>query len=221
MTKDIQAVIFDLDGTLLDTSEGVYAGITETIEHFGLRKPTDDELRTYIGPPIQVSFERHYGVTGEQLNEMVACFRAAYKNHLFKATPYEGIFDAFAKFREAGVATAVATYKREDYALEVLKHFGFDQYTDVMFGSDLEGKLGKNDIIEKAIKSLGIEDYSKVVMVGDSDNDAIGASKIGTEFIGVTWGFGFDDKAAVDEYPNIGCAATCEELVDIVLGNIS
>lgn len=218
MTKDIQAVIFDLDGTLLDTSEGVYAGIIETIEHFGLRKPTDEELRTYIGPPIQISFERHYGVTGEKLGEMVACFRASYKNHLFKAKPYDGIYDAFAKLRDAGIATAVATYKREDYALEVLRHFDFDQYTDVMFGSDLEGKLGKNDIIEKAIKSLGIEDYSKVVMVGDSDNDAIGATKIGTKFVGVTWGFGFGDKADVDKFDNVGCVATCDELVNLILG---
>ena len=77
--------------------------------------------------------------------------------------------------------------------------------------------LTKRDIIENAIKYLGVTDYSRAVMVGDSDNDAIGADEIKVPFIAVTYGFGFGNETDANAYPNVGVAATTGDIVRIIL----
>jgi len=184
--------IFDLDGTLMDTSDGILQSVREAIK--ALRKPSLDEatIRTFIGPPIQWSFKEHYGITEEEALRMAATFRDLYANkYLLRAKPYEGIFELLKTLSDAGIRIAIATYKREDYALRLLRSFRFDSYADIIFGSDAEGKLRKSDIIKKCIAKAGITDLSSVVMVGDTWHDAAGAAELGISFIGVTYGFGF------------------------------
>lgn len=214
-----KTVVFDLDGTLLDTSIGILSSVRYTIDKFQLEEPSEEVLKTFIGPPIQKSFKRVYGLDEKTIQDMADTFRNHYKDvDLLKAKPYEGIFELFSSLKENGIMPSVATYKREDYALNLLKHFGFDQYTNIMFGSDFEGLLTKKDIILKAIKEAGCEDYSEAVMVGDSDNDAIGANELGVDFIGVTYGFGFHNEEDVLNYTNVGVAKTTDEILKIVLG---
>ena len=93
-----------------------------------------------------------------------------------------------------------------------MKYFDFDKYTDFIYGSDNENRLQKLDIIKLCLDHMGCKDYQYAVMIGDSDNDAIGAEKLGIDFIGVTYGFGFADKEEVDVYPNVGCASIPLEL---------
>ncbi len=216
--KRYDAVVFDLDGTLLDTSEGIWRSVSYVIETMKLPPVSDDVMRTFIGPPIQKSFARVYGLDEKEANAAADIFRNRYKDtDILLATPYGGIFEAIRSLSEAGVRSGVATYKRQDYAEKILVHFGFDKVCDVICGSDFEGKLTKKDIIENAVKSLGVSDKKKAVMVGDSDNDAIGASEMGVDFIGVTYGFGFDGDKDVDEYPNVGHAKSPMEIIRCVL----
>lgn len=213
-------VVFDVDGTLLDTSEGVLASVKYTIKKHNLPQIDEVTLRTFIGPPIQDSFARVYGLSGEILQELATTFRNRYKDvDLLKAVPYDGIFEVFDALLAKGIKPAIATYKRQDYATKIMKHFGFDKYTDIIYGADHENKLKKRDIIELALKACGLDDFSNVVMVGDSDNDAIGAEGIGTKFIGVTYGFGFKSKDDVKKFKNIGCADTTKELRMILVGD--
>ena len=121
---------------------------------------------------------------------------------------------------DCNIKSVVATYKRQDYALTILKYFGFDKYIDIIHGADHENKLEKKDIIKNALMDVGITDFSDAVMVGDSDNDAIGAEKIGISFIGVTYGFGFSSKIDVCHYRNIGVAESTQQIVDIILGGL-
>ena len=145
-------------------------------------------------------------------------FRDRYKeSDLLLATPYDGIFDVIKALSDAGVSSAVATYKRQDYAEKILTHFGFDRVCDAICGSDFEGKLSKKDIIENAIRQLGVTEKKRAVMVGDSDNDAIGAKELGVDFIGVTYGFGFSAKEDVDAYLNIGFADSPDGILRCVL----
>ncbi len=212
------AALFDLDGTLLDTSEGVWASTRYAIEEMKLPMVSQEVLRTFIGPPIQKSFARVYGLSEEKAAEAAAVFRNRYKDKdLLLATPYDGIFDAIKALSDAGLRTGVATYKRQDYALRLLAHYGFDKVCDVICGSDLEGKLTKRDIIKNAIKELGVSDMSRVVMIGDSDNDAIGAGEIGVPFVGVLYGFGFSSKEDVDAFANVGSAKTPADLPGCIL----
>lgn len=210
--------VFDVDGTLLDTTEGVLASVQYTIDHFGFESLSKQQLKKFIGPPIQNSFANAYGLSGDILQDIAGVFRDRYKDvDLLKAIPYDGIYEAMEKLVEHDVKIAVATYKRQDYAEKILRHFGFDRFTEIMYGADHENKLKKRDIIEKCIRDSGVSDYSSVVMIGDSDNDAIGARDIGVNFIAATYGFGFENAQEAMRYPNIGIAASPLEIVNYFL----
>lgn len=208
-TAKYDLVIFDLDGTLLDTAEGVLAAVRYTIDKMGFSPLPEETLASFVGPPIQNSFADAYGLNGPILQTIAGIFRTQYaEKDLLKAKPYDGIYDLFDRLRASGVQTAVATYKREDYALRLLCSFGFDRYTALMHGGDHENKLKKRDIIERCITESGVRDRGRIVMVGDTEHDARGAAEIGVDFIGVTYGFGFRTSADADRYPNVGCART-------------
>lgn len=209
--------VFDLDGTILDTTEGVLSSIKYTIQKMGYPIPDTETLSCFIGPPIQDSFARTYGLSGDILQEAAAIFRNQYKDtDLLKAIPYDGIYSVFQELSDRGITPAVATYKREDYALTLLKHFHFDQYTGIMHGGDNENRLKKQDIIKKCVSEAGISDYRKVVMIGDTIHDAEGAARLGIDFIGVTFGFGFKSKSDLNGIPSVGCADTPLQLLELI-----
>ena len=206
--------VFDLDGTLLDTRGGVLSAVKYTIKEFGYEMPDEDTLRTFIGPPVQEGFARVYGLEGAILQEIATVFRNFYSTKtLLEAELYDGMIELFEAMRERGITPAVATYKREDYALRLLRHFGFDRYTDVMFGGDHENKLKKRDIIEKCINTAGVSDLSRVVMIGDTEFDAVGARGIGVDFIGVSYGFGY---RSVDEIKGCGAVGAAQTPMEIL-----
>lgn len=218
MAKRYDAVIFDVDGTLLDTTEGVLNSVKYAMQEKNLEIPSDECLRSFIGPPIQNSFAKLYGIEGEDLQELADLFRDRYKStELLKAKPYEGLFEVLDNLKNAGIKIGVATYKREDYAITLLKHFGFDKYTDVMHGADNNNVLKKRDIIELCLKEMGVKDYKRAVMIGDSDNDAIGADHIGIEFVGVTYGFDFSKPEDVRKFPSVGCVNKPIDLLSILI----
>ncbi len=217
MNQKYDLVIFDLDGTLLDTTEGVLASVKHTIDKMGFAPQPDAVLASFIGPPIQDSFAKLYGLEGPILQEIAGVFRTQYSTvDLLKAAPYEGIFELLSAIRAGGARNAVATYKREDYAVKLLCHYGFDRHMAVMHGGDHENKLKKRDIIELCIKESGVTDRSRIVMVGDTLHDAIGAAEIGVDFIGVTFGFGFKSEADVAPYPHTGVAHTAMDVLRFI-----
>lgn len=190
-------VIFDLDGTLMDTSSGILLAVRDAIKEHGMPELTEEQIRSFIGPPIQWSFEAQYGISKEKAQSMADTFRALYSTkHLLGAVPYPGIYDLLKAINERGLKSAIATYKREDYALKLLMHYHFDDYTDIMYGGDNDGMLKKRDIIQKCIDTADITDLSEVVMVGDTLHDSNGAKELGVDFIGVSFGFGFHGDEA-------------------------
>lgn len=215
--RRFKAAVFDLDGTILDTSEGVLSSVRYAIEASGLPMLPDETLRTFIGPPVQKSFARLYGLSKDEADRAADLFRTHYKDaDLMKAKPYSGIYNLFSGLAKAGIKPAIATYKREDYAVRLLRQFHFDEYTDIMRGSDFEGKLTKSDIIRMAIRDAGCTE-ADAVMIGDSDNDAAGAGALGVSFVGVTYGFGFGTPADVRKFPNIGVADSPREILSVIL----
>lgn len=191
-------VIFDLDGTLMDTSSGILLAVKDTIMEYGMPLLSEEQIKTFIGPPIQWSFEAQYGINKEPAQKMADTFRALYSTkHLLGAVPYPGIYDLLKTLKEKGVKSAIATYKREDYALRLLKHYHFDDYTDIIYGGDNDGTLKKRDIIQKCIDTAGIKDLKDVIMVGDTLHDSNGAKELGVDFIGVSYGFGFHGEDAL------------------------
>jgi phosphoglycolate phosphatase len=210
-------VIFDLDGTILDTSEGILAAAKYAIQQMGFELPSAEVLQSFIGPPIQDSFAKTFHVEGNELRQMSEAFRNQYKDHeLLKAKPYEGIYGVFRALLDRRICIAIATYKREDYALRLLQAYSFHTYTSIIFGSDMEGVLKKQDIIMQCITSSNISDMHRVVMIGDTDNDQIGAAKLGLDFIGVTYGFGYKMNEVISGNNIIGIAETPRQILELI-----
>lgn len=216
----IKNVIFDLDGTLLDTTEGVLESVKYSAKELGYPELSDKELRTFIGPPVQLSFKKYYGCDDKRAQMAADLFRKHYKDaSLFKAKPYDGIYELCEALKSQNIRMAVATYKREDYALALLCHFGFDRYCVSMHGADNNNILKKEDIVELCRKELGsVKD--ECVLVGDTEHDAAGASKAGIPFLAVTYGFGFKTERDVQSFPHIGVADSPVEIADFLLNRI-
>ena len=190
----IKAVIWDVDGTLLNTQEGLTAAYRYTIEQCHLPSKTDEELSSYIGPTPQTIFMNHFGLNEENAQRAAEIFRERYRSHdLFKALLYPGVEDVLSSLDEAGIQQAIATNKRQDYATEICELFGLDDYCAPIIGADNENKLTKADIIKKCLEVLKISDPSSVVMIGDTEGDKQAAQAAGVQFLGVNYGFGFNN----------------------------
>lgn len=212
-------VVFDLDGTLLDTREGIISAAIYTMEKYGISIPTRDVLECIIGPPIQDSFRKLFDLSSEKAIEMANAFREVYlsEDYLLNAVPYEGIFDLFDSLKESGVKIGVATYKREDLAKQLLNKKGFGKYTEYIYGSDFKGELNKRDIIHKCLDNIGCKDYTRAVYIGDGKSDGAGAISAGIAFLAVTYGFGFKTKEDTLEFDPIGVADSCIRIRELLL----
>lgn len=207
-----KAVIFDLDGTLLDTSEGIVKSTRYTIDALGFPPLSMERLLAFIGPPVKRSFQATFHLSEEEAIRAMNMFREHYSAHdLYSAKVYDGIFDLLKYLQEHQIKIGVATYKREDYAADLLAHFNIAGYCDSIKGADKEGRYTKSDIVRNCMESLEAAPRH-TVLIGDSDNDAIGAKEAGIDFIGVTYGFGFQNERDFQGLDKIGIAFSPYEI---------
>ncbi len=212
-----KAVLFDLDGTLLDTRKGVKSAVEMTIEQLQLEWLDKEELEQFVGPPMQESFARRYQMSEDDALKAANLFRENYKLHtLLEAQLYEGVIELMDKLKRSGCKIAVATNKSHDNAVAILKHYGVAERSDYILGSDLQGKMKKADIIEECIVQLQVE-KEQAVYVGDSSYDSDGAAHVGISFIGVTYGFGFHSKEEAAKVRNIYVCDSVKELEHFLL----
>lgn len=191
MARNYTLYIFDLDGTLIDTSPGILKTVRYTLEFFNKTIPDAETVKKFIGPPLKTSFTSYLEITEDEAEEMVKTFRQEYmKNELLNANLYDGVVSLCQKLQTNGIKLAIATNKPEQFAKKLVKHFRLDEFIPVVCGADMEGALKKTDLIKRAMELSGITDIEKVVMVGDTDGDAMAAKECGVDFIGVTYGFG-------------------------------
>ena len=189
--KKYDLYIFDLDGTLIDSSPGILSTIRYTLNLFNKEIPEDDVLKAFVGPPLKRSFESLSDVNANEAEEMVKAFRQEYKKgEMLNANLYDGIVPLCQRLQDDGIKMAIATNKPEQFAKKLVKHFHLDGFIPVVCGADMGGNLKKTDLIKKAMELSEITDMEQVVMVGDTSGDAIAAEECGVDFIGVTYGFG-------------------------------
>lgn len=198
-----KALLFDLDGTLLDTSEGIILSVKYAIDCMGFEHLSEDKIKSFIGPPIQNTFRSIYNLNDEDTSKIADIFRERYSTvDLLKAKLYDGVLETLAKLKKDGYYIGIATYKREDYAKKIVDYFGISQYCDVMVGSDFSGKLTKSDIINICIDKLNVS-KSEILMIGDTENDKIGAENAGVNFLPVSYGFGYKQDNYCSSFKSI------------------
>ena len=217
MSKNYKLLIFDVDGTLFDTSEGIISSVKYALKKNKLSLSHETNYqRTFIGPPIQNTLKRLFPhLSEERVKEVALDFRNQYKDvDLCKATPYPHLYEVLDELTKRGIKIAVATFKREDYAYDIVDHFGITKYTDNIFGQDFDGKRDKADIIELAIKKSGLPKES-CLMIGDTSSDGDAAKKAGIDFLEVTFGFGFT-KESHYQGESIGSINSYPELLKVI-----
>ena len=211
MTK--KAIFFDLDGTLTDSGEGIINCATLALEHFGLPVPSREEMRVFVGPPLDQTFIR-FGVPADKAQEAIAVFRSRYTTvGIFENHPYPGVCQMLQTLKAQGHRLFVATSKPEVMANKVLEHFGLAEFFEQVVGATLDGSRShKEDVITYLLGLTG--DVGQTLMVGDTAFDVIGAKAHGICTIGVSWGYGkVEDMVQAGA---IAIAHTMEELVSLV-----
>lgn len=196
-----QCIIFDLDGTLLDTSEGIIKALDETIIALGYNDISLEEKMTFIGPPISQSLKRVYNINDDDAIYGLNIFREIYeKKYIYNAKLYPHIIELLDFLLNKKLYISIATYKREDMAKKIIKYFSLDKYFNTINGSDINNTLTKSDIIRNSISNTS---FSKedIVMIGDTISDYNASKEIGINFIGVNYGFGFKNYDL--EYNNV------------------
>ncbi|GHU89089.1 phosphoglycolate phosphatase [Clostridia bacterium] len=189
-------VIFDLDGTLLNTEAGIVKSLCAMTQKVGLPNIPLFDCSRFIGPPIERGLCDYFRLTNEEAEKYAIVFRDIYRNNfLFEASLYEGIIELLKCLSGREIELAIATYKRHDYAKEVIEHFGLNRYCTPCYGSDSVILKTKSDIIKKCISEMHVAEDS-IVYVGDTIHDLQGAHEAGIDFIGVSWGFGFNIATA-------------------------
>ena len=210
-------IIFDLDGTLLDTSPGILDSIEYTINEMGLNKKSRKILKIHIGPPIKDLFMQLFDVEDEMAEEAVRVFRKHYSEYrILYAKPYAGMYDFCKKSKEKATILSVASNKPEQYVLQLIKHFRLEEYFNSVHGADVRGFLKKRNIIQMCVDEVGIE-TNRCVYIGDTQGDLRESSILKMDFIGARWGFGFTDDN-VGEMKGLTFATSFEELENNIYG---
>lgn len=184
-------IIFDLDGTLLDTSEGIMHCYRKTGEILNLKENVIENEKCVIGGPLKDGFKRLYKINSEsQLENAIATYRSLYQNEgINMFCTYRGIDELLKNLKDNGFLLAVATLKAESYAKQMLESAGLAKYFDVISGWDGTDKCTKAVILTETLCKLKTL-KSRAILVGDSVYDSNGADIAGIDFLGVSYGFG-------------------------------
>lgn len=191
-------LFYDFDGTICDTSPGIYATLDDTFAHYGMS--VDKSLYPrYIGPPLSDTFYSYFG-DRDKAYEAVAYFRNAYVAGNIKLTHlYDGIKESFARLSADGFKVCVATCKKEEEAVALLEGFGLSDYVHFVSGLKYKVRETKSEVLSHALETLRA-DKDRCVMIGDTDFDAEGALQCGLDCVICKWGFG--DYDAINR-PNV------------------
>lgn len=215
--KNYSTVFFDLDGTLVDSGEGVRNSVVYALNKFGIEVENKDSLSCFIGPPLTVSFKTFYGFDDEKADTGVAFYREYYKEKgIFEGYVYEGIEECLKRLKAAGKKIMVATSKPDVFAKMVLEKFGIAKYFDFIAGATIDEKTRSNkiEIMQYAFDSCGVLPKD-VIMVGDRLFDIEGAKHFGMECIAVLYGYG--SREEFEQYGAEYIVSTPSDVADIIL----
>lgn len=192
-----ETILFDFDGTLVDSSKVILPCVQNTYKVMGMELPPTDILHKFIGPPLQESF-RIIGMPDALVDKAVDIYRQTFNNNNYDDfILYPGLQKLLARLKNDGVRLAVASFRLEGKLQELCMHMGLGDYFEAVCGKvDEEGVLTKADVIHRSLEKLGNPE-GQAVLVGDSPFDEEGAREADIDFVGVLYGFGFTEASGV------------------------
>ena len=203
-------LLFDLDGTLTDPKLGIVSCIQYALGRLDIEIAADIQLESYIGPPLRDTFRRLCGDDGD-IEAAVGLYRERFASiGLFENQLYDGIPLCLERLQARVESIHLATSKPLVYAERIIDHFDLRRYFDLLYGSELDGRLGdKTELISHIIKRENL-DAAKTVMIGDRSFDVIAARNNDVRVLGVLWGYGSED-----ELRQAGADALCRHPTEI------
>ncbi len=216
MTKKIDNILFDLDGTLTNPKEGIINSILYALNKLDIPEYNVNDLSNFIGPPLKESFKTRYNLTDSKAEQAIVAYREYFSTKgLFENELYIGVIELLEALRLNNFKLFVATSKPTVYAKQILKHFNIEKHFIEIIGSNLDNsRTDKTEIISHAVSTHKLQ-ASKSIMVGDRKYDIIGAKKNSVKTIGVTYGYGSLEELTLCK-PDL-IAENCTELKTIFL----
>lgn len=190
-------VIFDFDGTVADTGEGILKSLAYSFEQMGDTVPEMSELKRFIGPPVYYSFTHFYGISESDVGEYIKKYRERYKREgIYECELYEGMLPLIDCLHKKGVKIGIASSKPEHLIYSVADFLGITELFDAIVGVQVDDSnhSTKAGLILEAMEKLGAEDKNRVLMVGDRLFDIDGAKGAGVPSCGALWGYGSKEE---------------------------
>ena len=208
-----KSILFDLDGTLTDSGEGIINCAALALERFGIEVPDVETMRQFVGPPLVESFAK-FGVPADQVEEAVAIYRSRYiPIGKYENAPYPGVYELLDALKAQGHTLYVATSKPEEMSVDILNHFDLAKYFTCICGASLDNSRNTKDaVIGYLLEKIGGRDTA--VMVGDTAFDVLGAKIHGIPTIGVSWGYG--KVADMENAGAVAIAHTMDQLLELL-----
>lgn len=207
--KKYSTILFDLDGTLTDSSPGIINSIIYALKKYDINVYDMTLLRKFLGPPLHESFEKFFGFDKEKSLQAVKYYREYFSTEgLLENEVYCDITDLLQNLKENGKTLIVATSKPQPFTDRIMEHFDLEKFFDFIAGSNMDTTRSKKaEVIEYALSECNIIDKSSVIMVGDGAEDMIGAQTVGIDSIGVEYGYG-----TFDELKNAGATYVVKDV---------
>lgn len=184
-----KSILFDLDGTLTDSGEGIMNCAEFALRHFGIPVPARDTMRVFVGPPLSDTFMR-FGVPESNVQEAIEVYRSRYiPVGKYENALYPGIYQVLEALHRDGFKLYVATSKPEAMSIEILEHFEIAKFFDRICGASLDSSRStKDEVIAYLLEEVRPD--GNLIMVGDTKYDVLGAAVHKLPTIGVSWGYG-------------------------------
>lgn len=217
MAVKASVLLFDLDGTLTDPKEGILNSIHYALKKKNIVENHPEELLSFIGPPLHISFKNRYHLTDEKAFEIVSVFREYFAvKGVFENTLYSGIFELLQELKRQKKTIALATAKPTHFAKQVIEHFKIAPFIDYIAGANTDGsRTDKKEIVAYAKEITGNKPDTEYLMIGDREYDIMGAHFNNVETCWVTYGYGVE-SIVLKEKPKYICH-TVAELSDLLL----
>lgn len=195
----IDYILFDLDGTLTDSSPGIVNSIQYALDKMGVKEHDEKKLTSFVGPALQKTFSQYYFQNEEDVKNAMKYYREYFAVHgIYENSLYDGVPELLEGLSAQNKKIALATAKPTYFANIILRHFNIDQYFSVVVGSHLTGtRTDKKEIIHEVKDQLGLPNSKKCVMVGDREYDILGGKHHEMLTLGVSYGYSQENELQI------------------------